>query len=105
MWVPHKGASRSHVAWSSERPEPVRSCRNFGEEARASGHRRVPAPPAGITAYKPSMVGPASEVMAQNLADGCGMLPRHVAERRYGPGRLRPAPGLVAGVAGQPVGP
>ena len=45
-----QGASRSWVSCSSERPLPVRSCRNFGAEDRDSGQSRVPAPPAGITA-------------------------------------------------------
>ena len=48
------GSSRSQVACSSERPVPVRSCRNFGDAARDSGHSLVPAPPAGITAQKSS---------------------------------------------------
>ena len=41
-------------SWSSDRPLPVRSCRNFGDADRDSGQSRVPAPPAGITAQKPS---------------------------------------------------
>ena len=53
-WSPHSGTSRSHVDCSSERPVPVRSCRNFGAEARDTGQSRVPAPPAGITAQKSS---------------------------------------------------
>ena len=52
---PTRGSSRSQVACSSERPVPVRSCRNLGEAARDSGHSRVPAPPAGITAQKRSI--------------------------------------------------
>ena len=52
---PHSGCSRSTVPCSSERPDPVRSCRNFGEFARDSGHNRVPDPPAGITPQKPSI--------------------------------------------------
>ena len=50
-----KGVSRSTVAWISDRPEPVRSCRNLGDAARDNGHSRVPAPPAGMTAQKPGM--------------------------------------------------
>ena len=54
MRSPHRGASRSQVDCSSERPVPVRSWRNLGAEARDSGQSRVPAPPAGITAQKSS---------------------------------------------------
>ena len=39
-WSPHSGASRSQVACSSERPVPVRSCRNFGRR----GPRQRPQP-------------------------------------------------------------
>ncbi len=52
---PASGTSRSTVAWSSDRPEPVRSRRNLGDPARESGHSRVPAPPAGTTAWKPGI--------------------------------------------------
>ena len=45
---------RSHVSCSRLRPEPVRSSRNFGRDARDSGHSRVPAPPAGMTAWNDS---------------------------------------------------
>ena len=51
------GASRSTVACSRLRPLPVRSCRNLGAPDRDSGHSRVPAPPAGMTAWKPG-IGP-----------------------------------------------
>ena len=47
---PESGSSRSQVSRSSEWPEPVRSCRNFGASARESGHSRLPMPPAGMTA-------------------------------------------------------
>jgi hypothetical protein len=46
----HSGASRCAVACSSEEAEPVSGCRNFGLPARDRGHKRVPLPPAGMTA-------------------------------------------------------
>ncbi len=49
-WSPARGARRSQVCRSSEVPEPVRSCRNFGASARDSGHSRDPMPPAGMIA-------------------------------------------------------
>ena len=45
------------MACRRERPSPARSWRNFGDEDRDSGQRRVPAPPAGTTAQKLSMAG------------------------------------------------
>ena len=62
------GPSRSWVSWISVRPLPRRSCRNFGAPARLSGHRRVPAPPAGTTAQKESMG--AWLVMGDTLVSG-----------------------------------
>ena len=53
--LPARGVTRSSVSWSRLRPEPVRSCRNFGWPARDSGHSRVPAPPAGMTAQNPGI--------------------------------------------------
>ena len=51
------GQSLLRATWdrSSDCPDPVRSCRNFGELRREMGHSRVPEPPAGITAQKPGM--------------------------------------------------
>lgn len=48
--LPASGMSRSQVSRSSECPEPVRSCRNFGASARDNGQSLLPMPPAGITA-------------------------------------------------------
>ena len=45
--APVSGSSRSTVACSSVRPDPVRSSRNLGWPARDSGHSRVPAPAGG----------------------------------------------------------
>ena len=53
---PASGTSRSWVSWISVRPLPRRSRRNFGALARLTGHRRVPAPPAGTTAQKLSIM-------------------------------------------------
>lgn len=52
---PAVAATRATVSWSSDRPVPVRSWRNFGEADRDSGHSRVPEPPAGTTAQKCSI--------------------------------------------------
>ena len=41
---------------------PVRSSRNLGCPARERGHSRVPAPPAGMTAWKPEMVDPLEDM-------------------------------------------
>src|ERR1035437_8570707 len=70
IWSPHRGLSRSHVAWSSELPAPVMSCRNFGDDDRDMGHSRVPEPPAGITAHSPSIaeVSRSSAILAVVLA-------------------------------------
>ena len=43
-------ASRATVACNNEADVPVSGCRNLGLPARDSGHRRVPLPPAGMTA-------------------------------------------------------
>src|SRR5699024_5341985 len=47
------------------RPLPVRSWRNFGDLARETGQRRVPAPPAGTTAQNRSRS--ADEIMGGTL--------------------------------------
>ncbi len=54
---PAVAPSRATVSWSRERPAPVRSCRNLGDDDRESGQRRVPEPPAGTTAQKWSIAG------------------------------------------------
>ena len=91
--LPASGARRSHVPCSRVRPDPVRSCRNLGAARRDSGQSRVPAPPAGMTAQKPSM-SPATVVMSPKIAGGaakCAISPLPTARttgrslpRRYG---------------------
>ena len=50
------GASRAQVSCSSDMPLPVRSCRNLGAWRARERPEPGPAPPAGITAQKLSMV-------------------------------------------------
>ena len=52
-------------------PVPVRSSRNLGCPARDRGQSRVPAPPAGMTAWKPGMAGGHGGQGSQARPHGC----------------------------------
>ena len=87
-------ASRATVSCSSERPAPVRSCRNFGDDDRDSGQRRVPAAAGRHDGPEvvdrrhgghPRVTGPMTtfpQVLSGLLAHDPGRPARHLLRRR-----------------------
>ena len=59
------------MPWMRERPVWVKSSKNFGQDSRERGQRRVPAPPAGTTAQK-SLSGAGKEDRRCDEVEGGG---------------------------------